>query len=181
MREIEDADADGIFKLESDPRVHAYLGKKPIHTMKQALSIIERIKMQYRDNGIGRWAVVDRKSNAFMGWAGLKYERELREELDYFDLGYRIRPRYWSQGIATECALQLLHYGFENKGLAEICASAEVGNGASNHILRKIGMSFVETFEFKGMLVNFYKMERSSWIDMSPKIDTSPKIDSSEP
>ena len=166
MRDIEDADAEGIFKLESDPRVHSYLGTKPIDTKKQALSIIERFKMQYRDTGIGRWAVVDKKSNEFMGWAGLKYERELRKELDYFDLGYRIRPKFWNQGIATECALQLLHYGFVNKELVEIFAAAEVSNSASNHILQKIGMSLIETFEFKGMEVNFFRIERSSWINL---------------
>jgi len=36
LRNFEDSDLDGIFKLDSDPEVHTYLGNNPIKTIDQA-------------------------------------------------------------------------------------------------------------------------------------------------
>jgi len=101
LRDIEEQDVTGIFDLDSDPDVHEYLGKKPIKTMQEAEEVIEYIKGQYIKNGIGRWAIIDKKTNDFIGWSGLKYEEHVRN-YNYYDIGYRLRKKYWGKGIATE-------------------------------------------------------------------------------
>ncbi|MDV7390491.1 GNAT family N-acetyltransferase, partial [Arthrospira platensis SPKY1] len=72
LREIMPSDIDGMFKLDSDPEVHKYLGNKPVTDRKQIINVINFIRKQYIDNGIGRWAIVDKKTNDFIGWTGLK-------------------------------------------------------------------------------------------------------------
>ncbi len=163
LRDIEESDRDGIFALDSDPEVHKYLGTQPITSPGQALDIIRYIRKQYVENGIGRWAIVDKESNDFVGWTGLKYEQQVRAEFDYYDIGYRLRRKYWGRGIATETALESLKYGFETMKLAEICGAADVAHLTSNHILQKIGLKFSEQFEFEGVLANFYKIDRGQW------------------
>jgi len=163
LRDIEETDVEGIFALDSDPEVHTFLGTQPIKTLDQAREIIQYIRKQYEENGIGRWAIVDKQSNDFVGWTGLKYEQLVRKEFDYYDIGYRLRRAYWGKGIATETALESLKYGFEKLNLKEICGAAAIAHQASNHILQKIGLRFVETFEFEGTLDNFYKLEQSEW------------------
>ena len=149
MRDLETTDLEGMFLLDSDPDVHHFLGKKPITSKEQAMEAIEYVRGQYEKNGIGRWAVVDKKTNDFIGWSGLKYEVGLRE-FDYYDLGYRLRKEYWGKGIATETAIESLKYGFNTMGLEEIGGAAAIEHIASNTILQKVGLRFVELFDFEG-------------------------------
>ena len=164
LRDIEETDVQGIFDLDSDPEVHTYLGIPPITTMDEAYEIIAYIRSQYEKNGIGRWAIIDKKTSDFVGWTGLKYEQELRTDFDYYDIGYRLRRKYWGQGIATVTALESLKYGFETMELEEICGAAEIEHKVSNHILQKIGLRFTEQFEFEGTLCNFFRMSRNQWM-----------------
>ena len=94
IRDIEEYDVEGIFKLDSDPEVHEFLGKNPIKTMKEAEEIIVYIRGQYEKNGIGRWAIIDKNTEDFIGWTGLKYEQQIRNSFNYYDLGYRLRKKY---------------------------------------------------------------------------------------
>nr|WP_245402681.1 GNAT family N-acetyltransferase [Pontibacter sp. E15-1] len=160
MREILESDAQDIFELDSDPEVHTYLGNKPIKSIEEAQGIVNYIREQYKENGIGRWAVIDKKTHEFLGWSGLKYEKVLRKNFPYYDVGYRLKKQYWGKGVATETAVAALAYGFQKLHLPEIYAAAHVENIASNKILQKIGMKFIETFECDGVLNNWYKIER---------------------
>ncbi len=163
LRDLEVEDAEGIFQLDSDPEVHEFLGKSPITTMDQAHHIIASVRSQYERNGVGRLAIIDKASKDFIGWAGLKYEEEVRTEFNYYDLGYRLRRKYWGQRIATEAALESLRYGFEDLNLKEIGAAAVAPHTVSNHILRKVGFQFIENFEFDGELCYWYNMKRAEW------------------
>lgn len=160
LREIGNDDAQDLFELDSDPEVHKYLGNKPITSLKEAESIVNYIRAQYEENGIGRWAIIDKLSNEFIGWSGLKYEKALRKDFNYYDLGYRLKKKHWGKGIATETAIASIKYGFEKLNLTEICAAAHIDNNASNKILQKLGLKFMETFEYDGEMLNWYKLEK---------------------
>ena len=164
LRDIEESDVQGIFDLDSDPEVLTYIGTPPIKTLDEARDIIKYIRNQYVENGIGRWAVVDKKTSDFVGWTGLKYEKELRLEFDYYDIGYRLRKKYWGQGIASLTASESLRYGFEHMDLDEICGAADINHQVSNHILQKIGLRYSEQFVFEGTTANFYRITKSQWL-----------------
>lgn len=161
LREIEESDIQGIFELDSDPEVHKYLGKKPIKSLQESKAIIRYIRKQYEEAGIGRWAVIDKMTNEFIGWSGLKYEKEVRQEMNYYDLGYRLKKKFWGRGIATETALVSLNYGFQTMGLNEIYAGAHIENIASNKVLQKVGLNFIETFEYDGAPHHWYKITKN--------------------
>ena len=164
LREFEEKDVEGIFKLDSDPAVHEFLGNKPIKTRAEAEEIVKYITNQYKHHGIGRWAIIDKETQDFIGWSGLKYEQVVREEFNYYDLGYRLRKEYWGKGIATETAIASLKYGFEKLNLKEIGAAANIHHTASNKILKKVGFQFIETFEFDKDAHNWYKIKKSDWL-----------------
>lgn len=164
LRDLELTDAQGIFELDSDSEVHEYLGNYPIKTLEEAEDIIRFIRNQYITNGIGRWAIIDKKTKEFIGWSGLKYEEVLRDNFSYYDLGYRLIKKYWGRGIATETAIASLKYGFNTLNLNEICAAADVNNMGSNKILQKIGMQFKETFNYDNDLHNWYAITKNEWL-----------------
>lgn len=164
LRRLIDTDAEGMFKLDSNPRVHEYLGKKPISTLNEAKKTIENIQQQYKRYGIGRLAIIDKKTNDFIGWAGLKYETELRKEFHYYDIGYRLREEYWGMGIGTEAAIASLHHGFNDLKLDKICAAAEIPNIGSNKILQNIGLKASGQFIYDDTLLNWYELTREEWL-----------------
>ena len=163
LREILESDIQNFFELDSDPEVHKYLGNNPVTEIKEVEGMIKNIRKQYTENGIGRWAIVNKINNEFIGWSGLKYEKQLRKDFNYYDLGYRLKRKFWGSGFATEAALASLKFGFGEFKLNEIFAAAHIENDASNKILQKVGLKFVETFEYEGEVCNWYKIEKADW------------------
>jgi ribosomal-protein-alanine N-acetyltransferase len=162
LRELLPTDCDGMFELDSDPEVHRYLGNKPTTDKAQIIEVINNVRKQYSDHGIGRWAIIDKTTNEFIGWTGLKFVTEMtNNHQNYYDIGYRIRRKFWGQGIASETAAFCLDYAFNVLEVNEVYASASIENGGSNKILQKIGMNFIETFFYEDIECNWYKIERS--------------------
>ncbi len=165
LRELHQEDAQGIFELDSNPRVHTYLGNQPIQTLAEAEAVIEFIRQQYRENGIGRWAVVEKSTGEFLGWCGLKLITEpIGGRCQYYDLGYRFIESHWGKGYATEAASATLTFGFKELQQEMIFAMAEPGNEASIHVIQKLGFSFVETFDWDDTPHHFYALRRAQFI-----------------
>jgi len=163
IRDLEDFDLEGLFDLDSNPKVHKFLGNSPISTKKEAQEIIENIRSKYQKFGIGRWAIQDKITNDFIGWTGFKHEEKLRPDRVYTDIGYRLREKYWGKGIGTETALACLNYGFEALNLEEVCGCADTNHIASNTILRKIGLNYIEDFRFESHRLHWYTLKKSDW------------------
>lgn len=164
LREILPTDVDGLFALDSDPEVHRYLGNTPVTTKAQVLEVIAFIRQQYTDNGIGRWAIIHKNTNEFIGWAGLKFvTEETNHHRHYYDLGYRLIQKYWGQGIATEAALLTLAYAFDTLNAPEVFAMADCDNIGSNKILEKVGLTRIETFPLDGIPHHWYHISKSAF------------------
>ena len=144
FRPLTAADAAGMFALDSDPAVHRYLGGvggQMATELAQSAATVAFIQAQYAAVGIGRWAVLLRETNEFMGWAGLKrVAGPVNGQHDFYDLGYRFRPPFWGRGYGFEAAQAWLDYGFQTLKLPRICAYADAENVGSRRILTKIGL-----------------------------------------
>lgn len=167
LREILETDVDGLFELDSDSEVHRYLGGNPVKDKAQIVEVIKFIRQQYIDNGIGRWAIIDKKTNEFLGWTGLKFvtEEPVNNHINYYDIGYRIIRKHWKKGIATETAIACLDYAFNVLNVNEVYASADCDNEGSNKILQRIGLKFIETFYYEDNIkCNWYKLEKTEFL-----------------
>lgn len=159
LREITPADAQGFYDLDSDPAVVKYLGNQPATDIQQCRDTIEWVRKQYRENGIGRWAIVEKESNQFVGWTGLKYVKEtVNNHTNFYDVGYRLIKKFWGKGYATESGFASLQYGFEQLKLKEIYAAADVNNLASRNVLEKLRLKQLEKFEYYGRPHLWYKI-----------------------
>ena len=167
LRDIRDCDLEGMYELDSNPLVHKYLGNQPITNKTQAQTYIDSIKSQYIERGIGRFAVIEKASGDFIGWSGLKFntgdQEALGEKRDFYDIGYRLIPRYWNKGYASESSIKMLDFGFRELQLDLITGAAETENIASNKILTKIGLQFREVFPYEGVQINWYELKRKDY------------------
>lgn len=164
LREMEAGDLEILFRLDSDPVVHRYLGNHPVTSRDEITGMILYVRKQYAENGFGRWMVEVKATGECAGWAGLKRVHDnVNNRTGFVDLGYRLLPEFWGQGIATECSAVSLDYGFNSLHLTEISAAAHVQNDASNHILRKLGFQKAGTFLFHGSENNWYDLSEADW------------------
>jgi ribosomal-protein-alanine N-acetyltransferase len=169
MRRINRDDVQDFYELDADPEVHRFLGNEPVQSIEQSQKMIEDVLEQYEKYGIGRSAIIDKLTGAFIGWTGIKWETQpINDKNGYHDIGYRLKRKYWGNGIATETALASLTYGFEELKLEKICGAAVDAHLVSNHILKKIGLQFVEQFYFHGNeLCNWYVLNKKDWDNKS--------------
>jgi len=155
FREFTEEDAPLVYALNKDPETLRYLHELPTTDETVALEVItNRIIPQYQQYGYGRWAVLLKENNAFIGWCGLKYRPERNET----DLGYRFLHSYWGKGYASEAAAACLRYGFEHYPLSIITARAHVENLASLRVIEKCGMRFSCLEEVDGCPVKTYQL-----------------------
>lgn len=159
LREIIAADLEPMFEMDSDPEVHRYLGNSPVTEKTQIEEVIGMLRKQYELHGIARWAVVDKNTNEFLGWSGLKYITEpINNRKHHYDLGYRLLKKHWRRGIATETALATLDYAFKVLKTDAVYACADCDNEGSNKILTRIGFQRVETFLFDDIPCFWYEI-----------------------
>lgn len=148
IRKLALADASGLFEMDSDPEVHRYLGTLPLTQLSEAEAVIRLIQQQYKDYGIGRWAVVDRTTDEFLGWTGFKWiTGPVNDHTDFYDFGYRFKRNKWGKGYALEAGKLALNYGVKQLGLRPVFGMTHVENNASRKILEKLGFTFVELFQ----------------------------------
>lgn len=148
MREFSEDDAMGMFELDSDPMVQKYIGNIPISTLSEAVENINFIRNQYLTNGIGRFALIEKITGSFLGWGGLKLiTHEINQHKNFYELGYRLMPKYWGKGFATEASRAWVDYGFKQLQLQTIYAIADIENQASYHVLNKVGFKLIDIFD----------------------------------
>lgn len=163
LREIVAADKQYILQLDSDPEVLRYLPVPVMRTLEEAEITIDYIRKQYKENGIGRWAVILKQSNDFVGWCGIKLVNDsvVNGQSNFYDLGFRLLEKHWNKGFATEAARACIDYAFNEMDLKEIHATVMFGNLASCHVLEKLGMTKKEDFlDESGLICDWYTLAR---------------------
>jgi [ribosomal protein S5]-alanine N-acetyltransferase len=160
LREILPEDEDGFYELDSNPAVHRYLGNNPVTDREKIRNIIQYIRQQYIDHGIGRWAMIEKSSGKFIGWCGLKYvTEEINNHRNYYDLGYRLLESHWGNRFATEASKIALDYGFRNFNMKSIYAAAHSENKRSIRVLEHLGFRFVNKFIYDTEPNNWYELK----------------------
>lgn len=167
LRALSLNDADSMFKMDSDPEVHKYLGNKPFKNIEESIENIRFIRQQYEENGIGRWAVIDKETNVFVGWGGLKYiTTEINNHNHFYEVGYRFLKEHWAKGYATESAKASLKYAFEEMNLETVYAMAHAENAGSRHALQKSGLRITGHFEHEGIKCDWFEISKTDWLKL---------------
>ena len=140
FREFTIDDAQLLIDLNSDTDVTRYTGDGSVKDIEEAKRILTEIIFPQYQNKIGRLAVHLKSTNEFIGWCGLKHISKSNE----VDLGYHFFKKHWNKGYATESAKTMLDYGTTVLKLKNIIALSAKENTASIHVLKKIGMTYLE-------------------------------------
>ncbi|MDV3663589.1 GNAT family N-acetyltransferase [Elizabethkingia anophelis] len=164
MRPFEERDAEGLFLLDSNPEVMKYVGGVVSTKIEQSQQMIEFIQKQYKENEVGRLAVIEKSTNTLIGWSGLKYlTSEINGMKNVYELGYRFLPEYWGKGYATETARAALNYAFNEIKTNVVYAMAVTENTGSNRVLQKLGFEELGTFLDDSDLCYWYRLKKENY------------------
>lgn len=155
LREFISDDDENFYRLNLNPNVIKYTGNTAFASIEDAKVFLKNYQ-DYKMNRYGRWAVITKENNQFIGWCGLKYG-ELEVETD---IGFRFFEEEWNKGYATESAAACLKYGFDVLKLNRIIGRAMKENTASIKVLKKIGLVYETDCMFENKEAVIYKMER---------------------
>ena len=139
LRRWTDADRPAFAAINGDPRVHDWLGG-PI-TAEATDTMVDRITAGIDAQGFGLWAAEQRADGRLAGMIGLS--RVAAGDLPVgpcVEIGWRLHPDLWGQGLASEGARAALDWGFGPGTLTEIVAFTAETNLASQAVMRRIGM-----------------------------------------
>ena len=89
--------------------------------------------------GFGPYAVVERQSQAVIGYCGLFFFPDINGQPEV-EIGYRLARAAWERGYATEAAQAARDFAFDCLGLQRLIAIIDPSNTASIRVAEKIGM-----------------------------------------
>lgn len=136
FRELKSGDGGFIVELNNHPDVLKYTGDAPFESVEDAEDFI-RDYDSYQRTGMGRWVIELLDTQTPIGWCGVKH---LQDENQY-DLGYRILPRYWNQGFATEAGEGCLKWAI-HAGIKNLLTCVHHENKRSLRVSEKLGFGY---------------------------------------
>lgn len=164
-RKILESDAEDIFRMDSNPDVIRYVFIPLAKNLQDSVDYTHNVRKQYDDYGTGRLAVIEKKTNTFIGWSGIKYHIDVIDGKSHFyELGYRFLPEYWGFGYGSESARAMAKFAFLVLDVPSLAGSAHIEHSASNRLLEKAG--FIKTHEFveDEEIWTWFEISKENWI-----------------
>jgi RimJ/RimL family protein N-acetyltransferase len=178
LRSWRDSDRGPFHALNSDPVVMEFLPK--LLTREESDAMIDRHQERILAGDYGFWAMEERESGAFLGFAGLF--RPLFEAPFTLcaEVGWRLARAHWGKGFATEAGRAALALGFA-RGLEEVLSFTVPANRRSEAVMQRLGMrrNSAEDFEHPRLPIGhplrrhmLYRISRASFVPPNRALGT---------
>ena len=145
----QDEDLAAFAAQNSDARVMEFFPAP--WSYEESAAAMDRLRAHQLEHGFSIWLMELKESGRFAGSMGLKTVPAESPLAPAVEIGWRIAPELWGQGLATEGARGCLEYGFGTLGLDEIVAFTAVLNHRSERVMQRLGMTFSGYFENVGI------------------------------
>ncbi len=138
------ADIEPLAALNADPVVMECF-PAPL-TRAQTEALIERLETHFDAHGFGFWALEEKSSGAFAGFAGIQHVSFAADFAPAVEIGWRLRRASWGLGYASEAARAALQYAFATLKLDRVVSFTAVQNQRSRAVMQRLGMRYLTDF-----------------------------------
>lgn len=156
-------DAEEVLVFASNKEIIKTTGGNLLTTLEEVREMIQKVWLwEYSEYGYARYAVIHKEDGNIIGFNGLKYI----PEINLPDFGYRLLPKYWGKGLATESSKAVLKYAFETLPLEKMAGFTYTDNFPSINVLKKVGFQFWKLDHYpgeEGPLINWYHLARADY------------------
>jgi RimJ/RimL family protein N-acetyltransferase len=151
LRQWRDADREPFAALNADSIVMEHFPSTM--TREQSDAYVDRVTATITERGWGTWAVEVAVTGEFIGYVGLNEPSFEAHFTPAVEIGWRLAHHAWGHGYATEGALVVLAYAFDDLGLDEVVSFTTVENLRSRRVMERIGMTYDPADDFDHPLV----------------------------
>lgn len=145
FRNWKSSDVSKMIQINRNKKVMEFFPAIP--TKEQTQEFIGKMKRTCNEDGFCYFAVDYLETDEFIGFIGLMPQNYPAPFTPCIDIGWRLSPKFWNFGLATEGAKRCLEYAFNELGLTEVVATAPQINKRSIQVMEKIGMKPWMDFE----------------------------------
>ena len=136
IRPLTLGDLDAFAAIFTDAETMAAYGRT--FTRDESRGWIDRSLMRYERDGFALFAVELAADGTYVGDCGPSIQ--VVDGVDELEIGWHIRRDLWGRGYATEAALALRDWVFDDLGRDRLISLVEPSNAASCRMAEKIGM-----------------------------------------
>ena len=129
LRPWRDAEADAFAALNADPAVMRHFAAQLSRADSDAM--LARVRAHQAAHGFCFWAVEHRDGGGPIGLCGPQHVAFVARVTPAGEIGWRLFPAFWGQGLAREAAALALGAAFGPLGLAEVVAFTVPANEPS--------------------------------------------------
>jgi|SRR5450631_3574730 RimJ/RimL family protein N-acetyltransferase len=133
------ADREPFARVNRDPAVMEFM--PALLTAEESNSFVDRIEAHFEEHGFGLWAVELRDPTRFIGYVGLAVPRFKAPFTPVVEIGWRLAPEVWRQGLATEAAHAVVRHAFEVLRIPNLVSFTVPANLPSRRVMEKLGMT----------------------------------------
>jgi RimJ/RimL family protein N-acetyltransferase len=117
-----------------------------------------RVFNRYENSLGGMNALIDKKTNAFVGQCGLLVQTI--DGIEELEIGYSLMPEHRGKGYASEAARKCKQFAFENNFSDSLISIIHVDNAASAQVAMANGMHLDKTTNSHGDQVNIFRVKK---------------------
>ena len=177
LRQWKTQDRAPFAQLNADPQVMEHF--PGTLTRAESDAMVDRLHRFIARNGWGFWAAEHRDSGQFMGFVGLNVPTAALPFAPCVEIGWRLLPDYWGQGLAHEAANAALQVAFLQLELDEVVAFTALSNTRSMTLMQRLGMRrSADTFEHPALPRGhrlrshcLYRILHDDWLQQSARPD----------
>jgi RimJ/RimL family protein N-acetyltransferase len=154
------AHLDGLSVLNADPRVMRYVGGVP-QTREEVAIGIERQIERWKAHGFGWWSFLDRANGEIVGAGCIQHLAHGAG--NPLEIGWRLRPDRWGQGLASEAARAMAGFAFDRLEIPILLAVAVPENIASRRVMERLSMRYRGIEHWYEMDLATYEITAGEW------------------
>ncbi len=146
LRDFDEADADAVHALRSNPAVARFMSFQP-ETPEQSREWLTGVIFHNRKvpREAYNLAITGRADDRLIGWIGIGRSSR-SSEAGELGFGYMLHPDAWGQGHATEAVRAIVDFGFQSLGGRRLSAWCWAENRASERVMIKAGLRFARRY-----------------------------------
>ena len=155
-------DAPALAAAYADPETVRYIGDGSTATLAEVEDVIPQWLERWESWGVGFFSVERRDDGLVLGRSGfLRWDPETWQVGgSETELGWLIAREHWGHGYATEAALALRDWAFDERRLTRLVSLIQHGNERSVRVAEKIGERFERDIRVRGKVSWLYSVER---------------------
>jgi len=160
LEPFDDHHVEGLQALNRQPEVMRHLSGQP-ETPEQTRAGIDLVKGRWAQFGFSWWAFIERETGRVAGAGCIQYLG--RDPANPLEIGWRLAPDRWGQGLASEAARAMAGWAFEKLDAPLLVAVCKPDNADSRKVMTRLGMRYRGEETWYGSPHAAYEITRAAW------------------